>query len=41
MVELDDQLMSFVNVLGVAVFISIAVFHYVQSAAKSATGRSS
>ena len=33
--DLDVHLMSFVNVLGVSVFLLIAAFHYVQAAAKS------
>jgi hypothetical protein len=34
--DLDVHLMTFVNVLGVAVFLFIAGFHYVQAAAKNA-----
>jgi len=35
--ELDEQLMSFVNVLGTAVFVAVIGFHLVQSAAKAFT----
>lgn len=33
--DLDDTLMNFVNVLGIGIFAAIALFHYVQSAAKN------
>lgn len=33
--NLDESLMNFVNVLGISIFGAIALFHYVQSAAKN------
>jgi len=35
MEDLDQHLMSFVNVLGVVIFLLIASFHYVQAAARN------
>jgi len=32
--NLDESLMNFVNVLGIAIFVLIAFFHYVQAARK-------
>jgi len=34
--DLDQSLMTFVNVLGMSVFALITLFHYVQAAAKNA-----
>lgn len=31
--QLDESLMSFVNILGISIFVLIAVFHYLRSAA--------
>jgi hypothetical protein len=33
--DLDESLMNFVNVLGITIFGAIALFHFVQSAAKN------
>lgn len=33
--NLDESLMNFVNILGISIFGAIALFHYVQSAAKN------
>ena len=32
--NLDEQLMTFVNILGIVVFILITIYHYVASAAQ-------
>lgn len=32
--DLDESLMNFVNVLGISIFVVIGLFHFVQSAAK-------
>jgi hypothetical protein len=32
--NLDETLMNFVNVLGISIFVTITLFHFVQAAAK-------
>jgi hypothetical protein len=33
--DLDETLMNFVNVLGISIFGAIALFHFVQAAARN------
>jgi hypothetical protein len=34
--DLDDQLISFVNILGCVIFVAIAAYHYVRAAERVA-----